>query len=72
MADVPEGIYARIPLGEVTLAEAVNVVEDPSFWYDTMPPVLFHFSIADYWELTVGDHRRLVDFLIDRGLVDGD
>lgn len=72
MSETPEGIYARIPLHELSLSEAANVVDDPAFWHDTMPTILFHFSVGDYWQLTVGEHRRLYDFLIVRGLVDGD
>lgn len=68
MADVPDGLYARIPLGEVTLAEAVGVVDDPAWFYDTMAPILFHFTVFDYWVLTVADHRRLFDYLVARGL----
>lgn len=67
----PEGIFARIPLDEVTLAEAAEIVEDASFFHQTRIPILFHFnlSLADYWSLTVGDHREMVEFLTVRGLV---
>lgn len=65
-----EGVFVRIPLPDVVLSDAVNLVEDPSFWDETMPPVLFHYrmSVTDYWSLTVKQHRLLVDFLIARGL----
>jgi hypothetical protein len=73
--DLPEGIYARIPLDDVILAEACDLVDDKGVWFHTTRiPVLFHFSqvrVDDYWNLTVGDHREMVLFLIARGLVDG-
>lgn len=72
--DLPDGIYARIPLNDLTLAEAVGQVEDPSFWHDTRIAILAHFSqirIDEYWDLTVGDHRALCDWLIDRGVLSG-
>ena len=69
MAD--EGIFAKIPLQDVTLLEAADLVNDPSFFEDTRIPILFHFpqvGLADYWDLKVGDHRLMVDYLIGRGL----
>lgn len=65
--------FAKVPIDSLTLAEAADIVEDPSWWTDTMPIVLFHYSVGDYWALTVGDHRRLIEFLQREGLVkDGD
>ena len=69
---VPEGVYARIPLGQLTLAEAYEQVEDPSFWDDTMAPILFHYSVSDYWSLRVVEHRRLWEWLVTQRLADGD
>jgi hypothetical protein len=69
---VPEGVYARIPISDLTIGEAYEQVEDPSFWDETMPALLFHFSITDYWGLRVIDHRRLWDWLAQQGLVSGD
>jgi hypothetical protein len=65
-----EGVYVRIHLPDVVLSDAVNLVEDPVFWDETMPPVLhhFHMNLNDYWSLTVRQHRLLVDYLIARGL----
>jgi hypothetical protein len=66
-----QGIFARIPLNDVTLAEAADLVDDKGAWFrETRIPVLFHFSqVTDYWSLTVGDHREMVDFLSARGLI---
>lgn len=67
-----EGIYARIPLADVTLAEAKDLVDDPTFFDETRMAVLHHFpqvSVDGYQELTVGDHRQMVDYLTARGLV---
>jgi hypothetical protein len=68
---IPDGIYARIPLVELTIAEAYGQVEDPSFWVETRALILFNFPqirVEDYWGLTVGDHRELYDFLAGQGL----
>ena len=69
-----EGIYARIPIAELTLEDAYQATEDASFWDATMPPVLFHYqlSVADYYKLTVYQHRLLVDYLANQGLISGD
>jgi hypothetical protein len=71
MADVPDGIYARIPLADVTLAEACDLVEDKGAWFHaTRIVVLFHFpqvTVDGYWDLSVGIHRQMMDFLIGRG-----
>jgi hypothetical protein len=68
---VPDGIYARIPLGEVTLTEACDLVEDKGEWFHTTRiAVLFYFSqvtVDGYWNLSVGTHGQMVDFLIGRG-----
>lgn len=61
-----EGIVATIPITELTIAEARDEVEDDSYWDDTRELVLFHFSqirLDEYENLTVGEHRRLVDFI---------
>lgn len=65
-----EGVFVRVSLPDVVLSDAVNLVDDPSYWDETMPPVLFHYrmSVADYWNLTVHQHRLLVDYLTARGL----
>lgn len=67
----PEGIFARIPLIDMTLAEACDKVADKGAWfYETRILVLYHFSqvtVNDYWDLSVGDHRSMVDFLVDMG-----
>jgi hypothetical protein len=72
MADkVPEGIYARIRLVDLTIAEASEQVEDASFWTDTRPLILYHYpqvTLDGYWDLKVGDHQELYDFLKARGL----
>jgi hypothetical protein len=69
IGDVPEGIYIRTLITDVSLAEAYEQVEDPSFWDETMPPILFHYSLGkDYWSLTVLEHRRLWDWLVEVGL----
>lgn len=73
MSETPEGIYARIPLVDVTLDEARHLVEDASWFDRTRIPILFHFSqvgVDDYWSLRVGDHRDMVDFLVAKGLID--
>jgi hypothetical protein len=64
-------IMARIPLDQVTLGEAADIVEDASWFHETRIPLLFHFNvrIGEYWELTVGDHREMVEYLIKRGLI---
>lgn len=70
-----DGIYARIPLQDVTLDEARSLVEDATFFTRTRIPILFHFPqvrLEDYWGLSVGDHREMVDYLIGLGLVHGD
>ena len=59
---------AKIPIGQLTLEEARGVVEDPSYWVDTLPVVLFHYSVSDYWGLTVDEHNSLIDYLVERGL----
>ena len=74
--DNPGPVYAKIPIGELTLAEAADQVDDPSWWQDTMPAVLHFFNVGDYWALTVDDHRRLVAWATAQGLIteadDGD
>lgn len=63
--------YAKIPIGELTLREAVNVIDDPSWWDKTLPPILLHYRISpsEYWELTVYQHRLLYDWLVGIGVV---
>lgn len=63
------GVYARIPIADLTIAEAYEQVDDPSFWDETMPPILFHYSISDYWALRVHEHGRLWGWLVDGGFV---
>lgn len=65
-----EGVYVRIPLPDCLLSDAMNLVDDPSYWEDTMPAVLLHYrmTLPDYWSLTVHQHRLLVDYLVARGL----
>lgn len=72
MGDVPDGVYARIPISDLTIGEAYEQVEDPSFWDTTMAPILFYFSVSDYWGLKVHEHGRLYEFLKARGLVDAE
>lgn len=64
-----DGVYARIPIGELTLRDAYNAVEDASFWDETMPPILYHYrlGVGDYYELTVLQHRLLFDYLVEKG-----
>ncbi len=66
--------YAKIPLDDLTLVEAASQVED--FYYqNTLAPVVYFYKISpsEYWELRVGDHRVLVEWLETNGLVkDGD
>lgn len=73
MAEAPNGVYARIPIDELTLTDAYEAVEDASYFDLTMPAVLYHYSLTleDYGRLTVYQHRLLVDFLEQQGLVDG-
>lgn len=69
-----ETTFARVPLEQVTLREAEDLIEDATWFEKTRLPILFHFSqigMDDYWSLTVGDHTSLVLFLRDRGLLDG-
>ena len=64
--------HARIPIADLTLAEAADVVEDDTWWWDTMPPILHQFpqiTPAGYWELTVREHRLLVDYLVASKLI---
>lgn len=63
--------FAKIPLGELTLSEAASVVDDPGYWDETLPPILYFYkmSVADYWQLTVKQHRLLADWLASSGLV---
>jgi len=65
-----EGIYARIPISELTLEDAYAAVEDVSYWDETMPVVLHQFNIGvgDYYKLTVHQHRLLVDYLVEKGI----
>ena len=74
MADQEEGIYARIPIGELTLEDAYSAVDDVTFWDESMPQILYHFHIGvdDYYRLSVYQHRLLYDFLIRQGVIDGD
>ncbi len=67
-----EGVYARIPIGDLSLEDAYAAVDDVTFWDETMPPILYHFKmgVADYYQLTVGQHRLLYDFLIRQGVID--
>lgn len=67
-----EGVFARIPLADVTLAEAKDLVDDSTWFEQTRIPVLYHFpqvTIDGYWDLSVGDHRELVRYLEARGLI---
>lgn len=65
-----EGVYARIPVAELSLSDAYAAVDDVSFWDETMPLLLDHFKIGldDYYKLTVYQHRLLVDYLASKGL----
>ncbi len=65
--------YARVPLGDVRLEDAKDAVEDPTWFYRTMPHVLFHFRLtpSEYWALRVHEHGLMVDFLIEKGLYGG-
>jgi hypothetical protein len=69
-----EGIFLRIPLGEATLAEARELVEDPSFWEETRLPILYRYAIRpdEYWDLTVSQHAELHHYLVIRGDIDAD
>ncbi len=67
--------YAKIPLDDLTLAEASSQVDDASYWQNTMAPVVYFYKMSpsEYWELRVGDHRVLVEWLETSGMVkDGD
>ena len=61
----------KIPLDDVTLSEASGLVDDASFWQNTLAPVVYFYKMApsEYWELRVGDHRVLVEWLETSGLV---
>lgn len=65
-------MYARIPISDLTIGEAYEQVEDPTFWDKTMPAILFHYSIADYWSLRVHEHGRLWGWLVEQGLVNAE
>ena len=63
--------HARIPIADLTLTEARDLVDDDSFWWDTMAAVLHRFpqiTVEAYWGLTVREHRLLVDYLVASGL----
>jgi hypothetical protein len=67
-------LFAKVPLDEVSLAEAMGVVDDGSWWVDTMPPILLNFpvqvpSLDAYWSLTVRDHRSMFEWLLKSGVV---
>ena len=70
MGDSPNGVYARIPVQDLRLSEAYETVEDASYWDETMPAVLYHYNLTleGYGELTVYQHRLLVDYLKGLGL----
>lgn len=74
MADSPNGVYARIAVQDLRLSEAYEAVEDVSYWNQTMPAVLYHFNITltDYEQLTVYQHRLLVEYLVAEGLVNAE
>lgn len=66
--------YAKIPLEDVSLAEAMSIVDDGTWWVDTMPPILLNYpvhvpSIDAYWNLSVRDHRALFEWLVKSGVV---
>lgn len=66
--------FARIPVLDLSLAEAREVIEDSSWFDKTRMPVLFHFpqvTVDGYWDLKVKDHTEMVAYLVDRGLFDG-
>lgn len=59
-------MMAEIPISELSLADASNASSDGgAYWLQTMPAVLFHYPISpsEYWLLSVGEHRALVDYL---------
>jgi hypothetical protein len=66
--------HIKIPLPEAVLSEAANLVDDPSYWEQTMPPILYFYrmSVGDYWGLTVYQHRLLWDWLVEGGMVNAD
>lgn len=68
---VEQGLFARIPLDDVTLEEARALVDDPSFFESTRISILANFTVRvdEYWNLRVGDHREMVDYLTARGLI---
>lgn len=68
---VEPGVYAKIRIDELTVADAYQAVEDPSFWDETMPPVLYHYrlSLEDYERLTVYQHRLLCEWLAEKGVI---
>jgi hypothetical protein len=72
----PEGepVFARVPLSELTLAEARSVVDDASYFDDTRIPILFwfHVPVNEYEDLTVGTHAEMVQFLTLEGKIRGD
>lgn len=64
--------YAKIPLDEITLAEAATQVDDASWWDDTMPPILLYYkqiTVDGYWLLSVKEHRLLYEWLEKSGVV---
>lgn len=66
IGNVPDGVYARIPIGDLTVEQARGAVEDDTFWDQTMPAVLHAFpqlTRSDYEQLTVFQHRLFVEFV---------
>lgn len=59
-------IKVTVNAGDLTLVEALSVVEDASWYWETLPLILHHYSQFDtrtYWDLTVTEHHLMVTYL---------
>ena len=63
--------FVKVPPDLCPLSLAYQAVDDPSYWDTTMPAILFFYkmSVADYWSLTVYQHRLLWEWLVNSGMV---
>jgi len=65
MGDLPHvEMTVKVPAGDLLLEQAYRYVDDPSFWDVTMPDILASYpqlTVADYWKLTVTEHRFLYE-----------
>jgi hypothetical protein len=63
---VPPPGHVLMLAADLTIQEAAALSSDDDNWFlDTMPPVLHTYpsvTPANYWELKVSEHRRLVEW----------